>query len=135
MPYSPLASGLLTGRYDSADALAASARVSRETESYGTAYTRDALKIAPKIKRRAEAQGMTAGQMALNWVLNNAVCDSVVAGPRTLSHWTAHLGALKHPFTAADEAFFDELAPPCYPLVVGYHDRKDPPQGRWPRTG
>lgn len=136
VPYSPLARGVLTGKFGTDVAAAKDTkRGAAEAATYADVYTKSALSIAAKIKARAEKQGMQPGQMALNWVLNNKAVPSVVAGPRTLAHWKGYLGALKHGFTAEDEAFFESLAPTCYPLDIGYHERKDPPLGRLPRTG
>jgi aryl-alcohol dehydrogenase-like predicted oxidoreductase len=54
----------------------------------------DSLKIAQRIRERAEERGMTAGQFAFNWVINNACVSAAVAGPRTLEQWRENLGAL-----------------------------------------
>lgn len=135
VPYSPLARGVLTGKFGTDVAAAKDTkRGAAEEATYADVYTKSALAIAAKVKARAETLGMQPGQLALNWVLNNRVVSSVVAGPRTLAHWNSYLGALKHEFTADDEAFFEGLAPTCHPLEIGYHERKDPPRGRLPRT-
>jgi aryl-alcohol dehydrogenase-like predicted oxidoreductase len=135
VPYSPLARGVLTGKFGLDVASAKDTkRGKNEQETYEDVYTPASLKIAAKIKTYAEKRGMTAGEMAVNWVLNNKAVSSVVAGPRTLDHWKGYISALDHSFTAKDEAFFDKLVPACYPLQIGYHERKDPPSGRIPRT-
>ncbi len=133
VPYSPLARGVLTGKYGLDIASAKDTkRGAGEVDTYGDVYTRDCLRIAAKIKARAERRGMTAGDMSINWLLNNAIVSSIVAGPRTLAHWKAYVGALDHDFTAADEAFFEKQVPTCYPLDIGYTEEKDPPRGRFP---
>ncbi len=78
---------------------------------------------------------MTAGQFAFNWVLNNTLVTSVLAGPRTMGQWKEYLGALKHDFTAEDEALVDGLVPSGHPSTPGYSDPKYPYQGRQPWTG
>lgn len=136
VPYSPLARGVLTGKFG-ADVAGAknTKRGTAEEATYADVYTKEALTIAAKVKARAKKLGQEPGHLALNWVLNNKMVPSVVAGPRTLAHWKSYLGALKHTFTAEDEAFFEKLAPTCHPLAIGYHEQKDPPKGRLPRTG
>jgi len=136
VPYSPLARGVLTGKFG-ADVAAAkdTKRGTAEADTYVDVYTRPALAAAAKVKARAEKLGQQPGHLALNWVLNNKIVSSVVAGPRTLAHWKSYLGALKQLFSAEDEAFFEKLAPACYPLEIGYHEKKDPPRGRLPRVG
>ncbi|MEK9755342.1 MAG: aldo/keto reductase, partial [Rhodospirillaceae bacterium] len=136
VPYSPLARGVLTGKYGTSLAgIKGTTRAASEQTVYAEDLSTVDLAIAAKIKARAEKLGQEPGQFALNWVLNNKIVPSVIAGPRTLTHWKSYLGALKHPFTAEDEAFVEKLAPACYPLSVGYHEQKDPPKGRFPRTG
>ena len=132
VPYSTLARGVLTGKFGTNVQQAKNTkRGAVEQDTYAAVCTSDALRIAQKVKKRAEAQAMTAGHLALNWVLNNDAVPSLVAGPRTLSHWKDYLAALKHNYPAEDEVFFDALAPSCYPLNIGYHDQKDPPLGRF----
>ncbi|MDD9875925.1 MAG: aldo/keto reductase [Magnetovibrio sp.] len=136
VPYSPLARGVLTGKFGTDVAAAEDAIKGKSfAATYADVFNRRALGIAAKIKTYAEGRGMTPGQFAFNWVLNNGVVGAAIAGPRTLAQWKGYLGALRHEFTAADEAFVDGLAPACHPLAVGYHERKDPPDGRLARTG
>ncbi len=135
VPYSPLARGVLTGKFGhDVTSTKDTKRGAKELTTYGEVYTPEALQIAAEIKKRAEAKGMTAGDLSLNWVLNNRIVSSVIAGPRTLAHWKAYLGSLKHDFTAEDEAFFEKLVPSCHPLEINYHQRKDPPLGRLPKS-
>ena len=53
--------------------------------------------------------------VALNWVLNNRLVSSVLAGPRTMEQLDGYLGALKHTFNAEDEALIDGLVAPGHP--------------------
>ena len=85
---------------------------------------------AQRIKAHAEQRGMTAGQFALNWVLNNRIVSSVLAGPRTLEQWTEYLGALEHGFSAEDEALVDSMVRSGHPSTPGYNDPKYPLSGR-----
>jgi diketogulonate reductase-like aldo/keto reductase len=80
-----------------------------------TEWRPESLRIAQELKRHAEARGMTAGQFALNWVLNNRLVTAVIAGPRTEAQWEDYMGALRHPFTAEDEALVDRLVPTGHP--------------------
>ncbi len=91
--------------------------------------------MARTLKKHAEKRGQTAGQFAFNWVLNNSLVTSVLAGPRTMGQWKEYLGALKYDFTAEDEALVDALVPSGHPSTPGYSDPKYPYQGRQPWTG
>lgn len=135
VPYSPLARGVLTGKYPVKGPPPKGTRAGRnDLRIHESEYRRESLIIAQKIKKRAEKAGMTAGQFALNWVLNNELVSSVIAGPRTLEQWKGYLDALNHPFTAADEKFIDRLVPAGGASTPGFIDPKLPPTGRDPLT-
>ena len=91
--------------------------------------------MAQTIKAHAEKRGMTAGQLALLWVLNNELVTSVVAGARTYEQWQGYLGALDHEFTAEDDALFDSLVPPGFQSPARYVPERHPFTGRRPRAG
>ena len=131
VPYSPLARGVLTGKYAPGKEAPAETRIGRKDKRMmETEFRRESLVHAQDIKARAEACGMTAGQFALNWVLANPIVTSVLAGPRTLEHWEEYLGALAHTFNADDEAFVDALVTPGHPSTPGYNDPSYPLTGR-----
>jgi aryl-alcohol dehydrogenase-like predicted oxidoreductase len=131
VPYSPLARGVLTGKYVPGAKPVGDTRAGRNDRRMLEAEFRDeSVKHAQSIKAHAEKRGMTAGQFALNWVLNNRLVTAVIAGPRTEEQWRAYLGALDHKFDAQDEALVDSLVPPGHTSTPGYTDPKFPIQGR-----
>lgn len=135
VPYSPLARGVLTGKYPVKGTPPADSRAGRkDARIYEIEYRKESLVLAQKVKQRAEKRGMTAAQFALNWVLNNDLVSSVIAGPRTLEQWRHYIEALNHDFTAADEAFVDRLVAAGRASTPGFIDPKLPPTGRQPRT-
>ncbi len=95
-----------------------------------TEFRRESLEAAQTIKAHAERRGMTAGQFAVLWLLNNRLVTSVLAGPRTLAQWQEYLGALAHRFGPEDEALVDRLVPIGHPSTPGYHDPIYPIEGR-----
>lgn len=134
VPYSPLARGVLTGKYQPDEAAPEDTRAGRkDTRMMQTEFRAESLAMAQEIKAHAEARGMTAGQFAVNWVLNNSLISAVIAGPRTLEQWSEYLGALEHQCNAEDEALIDRLVKPGHPSTPGYTDPKDPVRGRTPR--
>ena len=131
VPYSPLARGVLVGKYTPGAEPPADSRAGRKDKRImETEYRGESLGIAQKLKAHAEKKGMTAGDFALNWVLNNSIVSSVIAGPRTLEQWTAYLGALGKKFDAEDEALVDSLVSPGHPSTPGYNDPAYPLTGR-----
>ncbi len=131
VPYSPLARGVLTGKYKPGEAAPAETRAGAEDRRMmETEFRAQSLEHAQAIKARAEARGMTAGQFALNWVLANPLIGSVLAGPRTVEQWDEYLGALDHALIPEDEDFMDALVPIGHPSTPGYSDPQYPITGR-----
>jgi aryl-alcohol dehydrogenase-like predicted oxidoreductase len=131
VPYSPLARGVLTGKYQPGAEPPADTRAGRKDKRMmQTEFRQESLAMAQTIRGHAEKRGMTAGDFALNWVLNNRLVSSVLAGPRTLEQWEGYVGALKHTFSADDEALIDGLVAPGHPSTPGYSDPKYPLTGR-----
>ena len=134
IPFSPLARGILSGKYRPGEPPPADSRAGRQDMDLLVREWRDeSLRIAQQFRERAEARGMTTGQFALGWLLGNAAVTAVLAGPRTLEQWREYLGALDHDFDAEDAALVDRLVPPGYPSTFGYHDPMYPVVGRVPR--
>ncbi len=131
VPYSPLARGVLTGKYQPGAEPPAESRAARKDKRMmQTEFREESMVLAQKIKAHAEKRGMTAGQFAMNWVLNNRHVSAVLAGPRTMEQWNGYLGALEHTFNAEDEALVDSLVATGHPSTPGYSDPKYPITGR-----
>ena len=136
VPYSPLARGVLTGKYAPDAAPAADSRAGRrDSRMMETEWRPESLHIAQEIVAHARTQGITAGQFALAWVLNNRLVTAALAGPRTEAQWEDYVAALEYRFTVDDEALVDRLVPPGHPSTPGYSDPQYPLEGRVPRTG
>lgn len=135
VPYSPLARGVLTGKYKPDAAPDKETRAGRnDTRMMQTEWRPESLQLAQEIKAHAEKKGITAGQFAVAWVLNSAFVSSIVAGPRTEEQWEGYTGALDYRFTAEDEALIDRLVVPGHPSTPGYNDPAYPIEGRRART-
>lgn len=134
VPYSPIARGVLTGKYEPDKPAPEGTRAARNDRRMMQAEWRpESLRIAQEIKRHAQARGISTGQFALAWVLNNRFITSVIGGPRTEEQWSEYLGGTTYAFTAEDEAFVDSLVPPGHPSTPGYSDPAYPLEGRVPR--
>ncbi len=134
--YSPLARGVLTGKYRPDVPPEKDTRAGRnDTRMMQTEWRPESIKLAQEIRRHAEARGITAGQFAVAWVLNSSFVSSVIAGPRTEAQWDDYLRALAYRFTAEDEALIDRLVTPGHPSTPGFNDPAYPIEGRRARTG
>ncbi|HEY0331725.1 MAG TPA: aldo/keto reductase [Rhodopseudomonas sp.] len=135
VPYSPLARGVLTGKYLPDAAPDKDSRAGRnDIRMMQTEWRPESLELAQQIRRHAEARGITAGQFAVAWVLNSGFVSSVIAGPRTEPQWDDYLKALDYRFTAEDEALIDGLVVSGHPSTPGYNDPAYPIEGRRART-
>ncbi|MBS0467363.1 MAG: aldo/keto reductase, partial [Proteobacteria bacterium] len=130
-PYSPVARGVLTGKYLPGQAPEAGSRAARGDRRMGqTEFRQESLTIAQTLMQHAQARGVTLAQFATAWVLAHRSVSSVIAGPRTLAQWQDYLPALDYAVTAEDEALVDGLVAPGHPSTPGYTDPAYPLQAR-----
>ncbi len=130
-PYSPLARGILTGKYRPDAPPNEDSRAGRQDKRImETEWRPESLRIAQALADHAKARGITPGQFAFAWVLNNRLVTGAIGGPRTMEQWTDYVGALDYRFTAEDEALVDGLVTPGHPSTPGYNDPAYPLEGR-----
>jgi aryl-alcohol dehydrogenase (NADP+) len=133
--YSPLARGVLTGKYKPGADAPSDTRAGRaDKRMMQTEFRTETLEAAQKVKAYAEKRGLSPNHFAVAWVLNNKLIDGVIAGPRTEAHWDDYVKALDTKFTKEDEAFIDDLVMTGHPAAPGYNDPAYPIEGRVPRT-
>jgi len=131
VPYSPLARGVLTGKYLPGAEPPAESRVARkDRRMMETEFRPESIAMAQTIKAHAQRKSLTGTQFALAWVLNNRIVSSVIAGPRTVEQWTEYLSAVGKTLDADDEALIDSLVVPGHPSTPGYNDPQYPFFGR-----
>lgn len=134
VPYSPLARGVLTGKYTPDVPPPAGTRAGRQDRRMLESEWRpESLRIAQAIADHARGKGVSPGQFAMAWVLNNRFVSAAIGGPRTEEQWEDYLGALSCRLDAADEALIDRLVSPGHPSTPGYNDPAYPIEGRVPR--
>ena len=127
VPYSPVARGVLTGKYQPGAQPEPGSRAGRGDKRIAeTEFRAESLAIAQQLQGHAQAKGVTLAQFATAWVLANRAVSSVIAGPRTLAQWESYLPALDCTITADDEALIDRLVAPGHPSTPGYTDPSYP---------
>jgi aryl-alcohol dehydrogenase-like predicted oxidoreductase len=130
LPYSPLARGVLTGKYAPDAAPPEGSRAARgDKRIHETEWRPESLQVAQRIAQHAASRGLSTVQFALAWVLNNALVTGVIAGPRTLEQWQAYLSA-PLALSADDEAFVDALVSPGHASTHRWTDPQYPVRGR-----
>lgn len=131
VPYSPIARGVLTGKYLPGQQPAEDSRAGRaDRRIMETEFREASLVIAQQLKSHAQARGLTPGQFATAWVLANPLVSAVIAGPRTLAQFEDYFGALGAAISPEEEAMIDALVPPGHSSTHGYTDPNYPFTGR-----
>ena len=113
LPYSPLAGGVVTGKYsrdDLAEANAAAGDGTRKslTIANGTLTERN-FAIVDVVKEVAAELGRTPAQVGLAWTLRNPGVTAPIIGARTPAQLEDNLGALEVDFTDSQLARLDAV--------------------------
>ena len=133
VPYSPLARGVLTAKYAPGATPEEGSRAARgDRRMLQTEWREESLVIARTLAEHAARRGITPGQFATAWVLNNRIVTAAIAGPRTEAQWADYLGALDYRFSPEDEALVDRLVTTGHASTPGYNDPAYPIEGRVP---
>lgn len=131
VPYSPIARGVLTGKYRPGESPAPDSRVGRaEQRILETEWRPESLEVAQRLKAHAEARGVSLLAFSVAWVLAHRAVSSVIAGPRTLAQWLQYFDALDLTWALDDEAIVDALVKPGHPSTPGYSDPRYPVEAR-----
>jgi aryl-alcohol dehydrogenase-like predicted oxidoreductase len=131
VPYSPIARGLLSGKYKPGAPPPEDSRGGRrDPRMMQTEFREESFVIAQKLDEHARRTGRTLIQFALAWLWANQIVTSVIAGPRTLEQWQQYVDAIGTKWTAEDEELVNSLVPPGHPSTPGYNDPSYPFYGR-----
>ena len=134
LTYSPMARGVLSGKYAPGATPPADSRAARaDRRLMQTEWRPESLALAQAFTAHAQARGLVPSQLAIAWALNNQLVTGVIGGPRTLLQWQDYIAALDVQVTAEDEAWVDARVPPGHASTFGYTDPAYPVTGRQPR--
>ena len=123
VPYSPLARGVLSGKYAPDVTPDANSRAGRQDKRIlETEWRVESLRIAQQIQQYTQERGVGIVEFAIAWVLNNGAVTSAIVGPRTEEQWDAYTKAQAVKITAEDEAFIDSLVTPGHASTPGFND-------------
>ena len=129
--YSPLARGVLTGKYGVDLPPPADTRAGRgDKRIHQTEWRPESLRIARAIADHAAQRGTTSVAFALAWVLKNRFVSATIAGPRTVAQWDSYLPALALGLGPEDDRLVDSLVAAGHASTHGYTDPGYPVEGR-----
>lgn len=114
IPWSPIAGGLLSGKYTRQNPNPPDGRYSHPADNPRLAERKtDAVwDVVDALAPMARARGCTMAQLALAWVVGRPGVTSPIIGPRTMGQLEDNLGALAVTLTEDDLKRIDGLVPP-----------------------
>lgn len=131
VPYSPIARGVLTGKYQPGETPAADSRAGRgDKRMMETEFREESLIIAQRLQDHCRERGISLGHFATAWVLANRHVSAVIAGPRTLAQLEDYYPAVDLDISAEEEALVDQLVTPGHASTHGFNDPNYPFFGR-----
>jgi aryl-alcohol dehydrogenase-like predicted oxidoreductase len=136
LPWSPLASGVLTGKYSRADLGAAVSSdpvgTRRNVAAANGSLTERALNIAGVVGEIAQEMARTRAQVALAWTLLNPAVTAPILGVRTIAQLEDNLGSLEVTFNEAQIERLNAVSA----IELGFpHDFLRQPMARYVVTG
>ncbi len=121
LPWSPLAQGLLIGRYPVDGPLPADSRASVIGGIYAQRLNRRGAEVGAQLVKIAPQHGLTPAQLALLWVKDQPGVTAPIYGPRTLAQLEAILPVLEMSLTEEARTALNALVPPGN-AVTDFHN-------------
>ena len=95
IPWSPLAGGFLSGKYQKDQNPPEGSRLSRWQEQFGTLASEKNWRVVETMKKVANAHEATPAQTALAWLLTKPTVSSVIFGAKNMKQLEDNLKAAK----------------------------------------
>lgn len=112
IPWSPLAGGMLSGKYRRGEAGPEGSRYQSGKFRNGEEVSPATWTIIEGVRDLAKQKGVAMDALALAWVLSRPGVTSPIIGPRTMEQFEANLKALEVRMTDEDSKRLDELSAP-----------------------
>jgi aryl-alcohol dehydrogenase-like predicted oxidoreductase len=108
LPYFPLASGVLTGKYRRGQAPPAGTRLSGVKQDEGP-LSQDSLAVVERLTEFAEHRNRTMVELAIAWIAAHGPVASVIAGATSVEQIHANVAAADWDLSADERAEIDSL--------------------------
>jgi aryl-alcohol dehydrogenase-like predicted oxidoreductase len=112
IPWSPLAGGMLSGKYAPGGAAPDGTRGASGMKILVERFVEKAKAVAALLKTYAEGRGLSAAQLAYLWVKDQPGVTAPIIGPRTMEQFEIALAMMEKKLSVEDAAFCDSLVPP-----------------------
>ncbi len=111
VPFFPLASGLLTGRYRRNNLDTVSGRIMEDGDMWKKMFlTERNLTLVDNLAAIAERKGCTVAQLSIAWLLSHEMVPSVIAGATRMEQLEENAGAPGVELTADELAEIDRIS-------------------------
>lgn len=128
LPWSPLAGGILAGRYNatgtSAGQFPEGSRAQRSGAMFQERLSERGLVAAQRVGELAKERGMTASQLGLLWCKDQPGITSPILGPRTMAHLEDALGIADQKLDDAARSALDGVVHPGT-AVADFHNSNE----------
>ncbi|GAA0258463.1 aldo/keto reductase [Halobacterium noricense] len=114
IPWSPLAGGFLTGKYDR-DSEPTDGTRGAASESVRGYFTEENWAVLDAVRSVAEEVDATPAQVALAWLLEREVVTAPIIGPRSIEHLRENVGAISVDLSPEQVERIAEPKTPRYP--------------------
>ncbi|MCA9897616.1 MAG: aldo/keto reductase [Ardenticatenaceae bacterium] len=112
LPWSPLAMGILAGRYSDAANYPEKSRAELRGGIYAERVTARGIEVGDAFVKLAQEMGISAAQLAVLWVKDQPGVTAPLIGPRTLEQLDHFLPVLEMSLSDEVRAACDALVPP-----------------------
>ena len=112
LPWSPIAMGLLAGKYLPGAEAPAGSRLAEGRNFMNERVNPTGREIGAKMVELARERGLTASRLALLWCKDQPGITAPIIGPRTLAHLEDALPVLNMKLKDEDRPIFDNLVHP-----------------------
>src|SRR5262249_19296340 len=109
LPYFPLASGLLTGKYRQGAPLPAGSRLSKNTRHAAEFITERNWRTVGALEEFAQRRGHSILELAFSWLLRDPVVPSVIAGATSPEQVEQNIAAAGWTLSPEDLAEIDRI--------------------------
>lgn len=114
LPYFPLASGLLTGKYDRHSSLPADTRMAAMQNLASRYLTDQNWNVTEKLRAFAAQRGRTLLELAMSWLLSRPQVTSVIAGATRPEQLEQNVKAGNWSLSAEELAEIDAITNPAH---------------------
>lgn len=121
IPWSPLAGGFLTGKYQRGSELPEDSRYGQQPQRGGRdTLVEAAFDVLDVVQSIAQKQGCSPSQVSLAWVKDQPAITSPIIGPRTMEQLEDNLGAANVKLSEGEMDQLNEVSLPGRAVVPYY---------------